>query len=345
MICQILKKHFKVQLANKSLFLKSHLDMHYNQKSILPYNAQDFFQVVYEVENYHKFLPWCSNSIIHKRKGFQYFEAELFVNFKVYQDSYISKVSSEVTKDNYQIISLSNKISAFKHLQSTWNIKPLSEKSCQIDYNIQFEFKNILYQTVAQMFLDNVIKKINQSFEERACQLTKQNYFQLKKLSVFLDLNKKQKVQNQINGQVASQQLDQVQLQNLQQQDQNQYLTNTKNQSNNYQQDKKAQTTILENQYLLTQNINISNNQDVILEHDDMIQQIQQHINQMVSKNIAKEDEASMFLKIFLKSPEQQELITNAYKFFIINKGLINMNEDQANWKFLSVLRSSTLYK
>ncbi|KAL4437596.1 hypothetical protein ABPG74_017834 [Tetrahymena malaccensis] len=314
--------------------------MHYNQKSILPYNAQDFFQVVYEVENYHKFLPWCSNSIIHKRKGFQYFEAELFVNFKVYQDSYISKVSSEVTKDNYQIISLSNNISAFKHLQSTWNIKPLTEKQCQIDYDIQFEFKNILYQTVAQMFLDNVIKKINQSFEERAYYLTKQNYFQLNKLQVFIDLNKKQEGQNQMNGQAVSQQFDQSQQQSVQQQDVIDSIPINKNNTNVYEQLNKAQSK-QEKQQLKTTQIN---NQNIILEHD-MIQQIEQHIKLMVLKNIAKEDEASMFIKIFLKSPEQQELITNAYKFFIINKGLINMNEDQANWKFLSVLRSSTLYK
>ncbi|EAR84343.2 polyketide cyclase/dehydrase (macronuclear) [Tetrahymena thermophila SB210] len=343
MISQILKKNFKVQLANKSLFLKSCLDMHYNQKSILPYNAQDFFQVVYEVENYHRFLPWCSNSIIHKRKGFQYFEAELFVNFKVYQDSYISKVSSDVTKDNYQIISLSNNISAFKHLQSTWKIKPLSEKSCQIDYDIEFEFKNILYQTVAQMFLDNVIKKINQSFEERTYQLTKQNYFQQNKLSVFVDLNKQQEVQKQVNEQVVSQQFKQVNQMNLQLQDTNSQINSNKNQDETFEQTSKSQL-ILENQQINTQNTYMSNKQSIIIEHD-LIQQIEQHIKQMVQKNIAKEDEASIFLKIFLKSPEQQELITNAYKFFIINKGLINMNEDQANWKFLSVLRSSTLYK
>ena len=70
--------------------------IHFHQKTVFPYNSFHFFQVIYEVQNYKHFVPFCSNSTIIKKKGFSYFEAELTVNFKLYSDSYISKVTSEI---------------------------------------------------------------------------------------------------------------------------------------------------------------------------------------------------------------------------------------------------------
>lgn len=47
------------------------------------------FKVVADVEKYHEFVPWCVKSVIKKKNGTNYLEAELEVGFQVFVERYV----------------------------------------------------------------------------------------------------------------------------------------------------------------------------------------------------------------------------------------------------------------
>ena len=50
---------------------------------------------------------------------------------------------------------------------SKWKIKHINEKQCEMKYNVEFEFRNIIYQQVSQFFIDIVGDKMTKAFEKR----------------------------------------------------------------------------------------------------------------------------------------------------------------------------------
>ena len=77
-------------------------------------------------------------------------------------------VSITKKEDSYQIISdIEPNNQIFNILISKWNISPLTENHCQMKYDIEFEFRNFLYQQVSQYFIDIVGEKMTVAFENR----------------------------------------------------------------------------------------------------------------------------------------------------------------------------------
>lgn len=90
------------------------------------------------------------------------------INFKVYKASYISKVSIDKERDSYRIISnIKENDPIFSNLMSKWKITYLNEKQCQITYDVEFEFRNLLYQQASQYFICIIGEKMTNAFEKR----------------------------------------------------------------------------------------------------------------------------------------------------------------------------------
>lgn len=101
------------------------------------------------------------------------FYARLTANFKVYHDSYLSHVTSKsYGKGDYTIVSKADS-GMFKFLNSTWDIKNEGPNKCFVDYNLEFEFNNFLYQSVSGMVLDVVGAKTLEAFEQRVYDIRK----------------------------------------------------------------------------------------------------------------------------------------------------------------------------
>lgn len=142
---------------------------HYKKLSC---SAQEYLNVVINVPEYKLFLPWCLNSYIVSKKDEHNFEAILTVNFKIYEASYLSKVTCRRTfNGEYNVCSLSENNSVFKYLRSDWKIADIGENQCQIRYDVEFKFKNIIYQQISSYFINMIGITMNEAFEKRVLQL------------------------------------------------------------------------------------------------------------------------------------------------------------------------------
>ena len=55
----------------------------------------------------------------------------------------------------------------FNFLVSQWQIKELGQDKCEMRYDVEFEFRNFIYQQVSQYFIDIVGEKMTNAFEKR----------------------------------------------------------------------------------------------------------------------------------------------------------------------------------
>ena len=137
------------------------------ERKTLPYTAEQMFDLVAAVDQYHEFAPWCVASRIKKREGESVFYADLVVGYKMFRERF----SSKVITDRPKTIHIEYLHGPLKHLKNYWVFQDADDASCVIDFSDEFEFKNISLQGLSQVFFKEVIHRMTDAFEARAEQI------------------------------------------------------------------------------------------------------------------------------------------------------------------------------
>jgi coenzyme Q-binding protein COQ10 len=58
-----------------------------------------------------------------------------------------------------------------KDLDNVWRFRPTAPDECEIDFRVEFTFRNALFQKLAGQYLDKAFRKMVAAFEARAAQL------------------------------------------------------------------------------------------------------------------------------------------------------------------------------
>ena len=136
---------------------------HIEQKK-LPYTPEQMFALVADVEKYQEFAPWCVASRVTKQESERVFYADLVVGYKLFREKFSSKVFLEEPDHIY----IEYQKGPLKHLKNHWRFIREPDGSCLIDFSVEFEFKNNMLQSLAQVFFQEVIRRMVSAFEERA---------------------------------------------------------------------------------------------------------------------------------------------------------------------------------
>ncbi len=139
---------------------------HFEQRE-LPYSCEQMFDLVAAVDKYDEFAPWCSKSRINKWESETIFLADLIVGYKMFREKFSSRVILNKPNEIY----IEYQKGPLKNLKNKWVFKECGEKSCVIDFSVEFEFKNVAFQTLANVFFNEVLKRMMGAFEARAHQI------------------------------------------------------------------------------------------------------------------------------------------------------------------------------
>jgi len=138
---------------------------HAEQKN-LPYSPEQLFDLVAGVDLYPEFLPWCRAARITGREG-NVFYADLIIGYKMVQE----KFTSRVTLDKPDSIRVEYLEGPMKYLSNEWRFIPEADGSTTIDFYVDFEFKNAVFQKLMGVFFNEAVKRMVDAFETRACTL------------------------------------------------------------------------------------------------------------------------------------------------------------------------------
>jgi len=137
-------------------------------KKRLNHSNTQMFDLISDVGKYPDFLPWCISTNIYNQSN-DIFYSDMEIGFKLIKESFTSKVTVIESKKVY-----SEAISGpFKKMNNIWEINYVSDKECEINLFIEFEFKSFLLQNIIGELFEIASKKMITAFEERANYLYK----------------------------------------------------------------------------------------------------------------------------------------------------------------------------
>jgi coenzyme Q-binding protein COQ10 len=132
----------------------------------LPYTPEQLYDLVADVEKYPEFLPWCLAVRILSTSETE-MEADLIVGYKFFRETFRSRVHLTPKKR----IDVEYINGPFHYLNNHWVFKEVPGKGTNIDFFIDFEFRNTLLQSATQMVFESAFNQMLNAFEKRAHQV------------------------------------------------------------------------------------------------------------------------------------------------------------------------------
>jgi ribosome-associated toxin RatA of RatAB toxin-antitoxin module len=136
------------------------------KKSVLiERSSQQMFDLVDRVEDYPKFLPWCSQTRCEFRDE-QRTVATLHINYR----NVTSHFTTENDKESPQWMRIHLVDGPFRRLEGLWRFKPLADYACKIEFQLSYEFSSKMFEKVigpvfsqiANTFVDAFVKRANE---------------------------------------------------------------------------------------------------------------------------------------------------------------------------------------
>lgn len=134
-----------------------------SRTALVPYSAEQMYQLVNDVESYPQFLPGCSGSRVLDESDSQMMAAV---------DVSKAGISKTFTTRN---ILVSNKSimmqlvdGPFRKLMGGWRFTPLGDDACRIEFQLDFEFTNKLIELAFGRIFKELASNMVQAFTLRA---------------------------------------------------------------------------------------------------------------------------------------------------------------------------------
>lgn len=137
---------------------------HHHERRVVPYTADQMFDLVADVERYPQFLPWCTAVRIRSREG-NVFTADLLAAFGAFREKFTSRVTLHKTGRTITVEYLDG---PFKHLKNNWKFEPQADGGCVVDFDIDFAFKSRALEMLISKVFTKAVMKMTAAFDTRA---------------------------------------------------------------------------------------------------------------------------------------------------------------------------------
>lgn len=132
----------------------------------MPYSAQQMFDLVADVARYPEFLPWVIATRVRTDSNTE-MTADMIVGFKAIRE----KFTSRVNKDRPEQITVQYVDGPLRNLNNRWQFRDLENGGCELDFCVDFTFKNRVFEALAGQYFDRAFRRMVDAFEARAAAL------------------------------------------------------------------------------------------------------------------------------------------------------------------------------
>lgn len=139
----------------------------HNETRLLPYTADQMFDLVADVARYPEFLPWCMGARIREQTD-TILLADLMIGFKMVRERFSSRVHLDRDAKRIDVEYING---PFRTLQNHWTFYPTDDGGCRIEFFLEFEFSSLMLQKLIGMLFHEAVRRMVAAFETRAEQL------------------------------------------------------------------------------------------------------------------------------------------------------------------------------
>ena len=137
------------------------------EKSVLiGHSAAEMYDLVADVDAYPQFLPWCSGTEV-KQLDPQRAAATLHVNYHGLRLHF----TTENQMEQGALIDMKLMNGPFKHLDGYWRFRPLAEKACKVEFQLNYELSGKLVEKIAGPVFNHIANTLVEVFVKRATAL------------------------------------------------------------------------------------------------------------------------------------------------------------------------------
>lgn len=138
----------------------------HDETRILPYSAEQLFDLVMDIESYPLFLPWCAGARINTR-GKTTVEADVVIGYKMFREKFSSRVKFARPRQ----IEVEYLQGPMRHLHNSWTFRDIGSGRCEVDFSVDFSLKAKLLEGLVDQFFHKALAKMIDAFEARAFEL------------------------------------------------------------------------------------------------------------------------------------------------------------------------------
>lgn len=132
----------------------------------LPFSCEQMFDLVADVGRYAEFLPWVIATRVRSDSDTE-MVADMLVGFKAIREKFTSRVAKS-RPGRLEVFYVDGPL---KDLDNNWTFRPMPDGGCELDFAVDFTFKNAVFEALAGQYFDRAFRKMVEAFEQRANQL------------------------------------------------------------------------------------------------------------------------------------------------------------------------------
>ncbi|HBT1965812.1 type II toxin-antitoxin system RatA family toxin [Klebsiella pneumoniae] len=134
-----------------------------SRTALVPFSAEQMYQLVNDVKSYPDFLPGCTGSRV-----LELGPTQMTAAVDVSKAGISKTFTTRNTLTSNQSILMSLVDGPFKKLIGGWKFIPLSPEACKIEFHLDFEFTNKLIEMVFGRIFKELAANMVQAFTSRA---------------------------------------------------------------------------------------------------------------------------------------------------------------------------------
>ncbi len=150
----------------------------HNVVRVLPYEAEELWEMVGDVDRYPEFVPWITTLRTWNHRdegeGINVLDAEATVGFKMLREKFATRVRRNRDAMTVEVSLLHG---PFRRLSNRWKFEPHA-MGTKVTFDIDFAFKSMLLDAMLAANFDRAVSRLMGCFEARAAKLYKRKAVQ-----------------------------------------------------------------------------------------------------------------------------------------------------------------------
>ncbi|WON75925.1 type II toxin-antitoxin system RatA family toxin [Serratia sp. UGAL515B_01] len=134
-----------------------------HRSALVPFSAEQMYQLVNDVNSYPEFLPGCTGSRVLTSTP-----NEMTAAVEVAKAGISKTFTTRNTLLNNQSINMQLVDGPFRKLMGGWQFTALSPEACKIEFHLDFEFTNKLIELAFGKIFKELAGSMVQAFTQRA---------------------------------------------------------------------------------------------------------------------------------------------------------------------------------
>lgn len=130
---------------------------------LVAHSAERMFDLIEAAEHYPAFLPWCASSSVLQRD-----EAVVVARLQVAYLGARFDFTTRNPKRRPEFMAIGLEQGPFRRFEGTWNLKPLSDWGCRIDFALSYDFASSVMGSLASPVFQRIADTLVDAFIQRA---------------------------------------------------------------------------------------------------------------------------------------------------------------------------------